>query len=608
MSLSDAEVLDGLPLLDGLEGDVRALVARSFVPVAFAFGETVVSRGDPADAFYVVAEGAARVLVEDENGEEISLNRLGPGDAFGEIALLEDSPRSATVRASSPLVVLRLDRGVFLAAVELHPGLRDAFARQAEARHLGDFLRVHSAFSVLDEPALAELAAGLTERRLDAGEVAIAQGEPADAMYLVQSGRLGVWIDDRRVRTLHAGDPFGELALVQGSPRTATVRAEEPVVLQRLPADAFHRLLAAYPAFARRIDERIALYTLREQRPATPIAGHDAAAPGLTVTEAGEDVATARPPIPRRFPLVRQIDEMDCGAACLAMVCRAFGHDVSLTTIRHAAGTSIDGTSLHGIKRGGEEIGLEMRTVKSSADRLDALPLPAIIHWEANHWVVLYAVDAKRVKLADPERGLRRVSRAEIEEKWSGFAALCAPTERLADAPRGGLDLRWLWPFVRPHRRVLALALVLAVIAAGLEMLLPIFSQRVIDDALPEGDARAVNLIALVMFAILAGRRGRDDRAALPARPRRRARGRQLARLRHRAPAAAPDALLRDAPDRGHRAAHQRHAPGPPGPRAAGGRRRHRRRPTGRRRRDHAHLLVADGAACSAPSPRSTRR
>ena len=366
MSLSDAEVLDGLPLLDGLEGDVRALVARSFVPVAFAFGETVVRRGDPADAFYVVAEGAARVLVEDENGEEISLNRLGPGDAFGEIALLEDSPRSATVRASSPLVVLRLDRGVFLAAVELHPGLRDAFARQAEARHLGDFLRVHSAFSVLDGPALAELAAGLTERRLDAGEVAIAQGEPADAMYLVQSGRLGVWIDDRRVRTLHAGDPFGELALVQGSPRTATVRAEEPVVLQRLAAD--DSTACSRPTRRSRAGSRSGSRSTRcasSARP-TPVAGHDAAAPGLAVTEAGEDIATARPPLPRRFPLVRQIDEMDCGAACLAMVCRAFGHDVSLTTIRHAAGTSIDGTSLRGIKRGGEEVGLEMRTVKSS--------------------------------------------------------------------------------------------------------------------------------------------------------------------------------------------------------------------------------------------------
>ena len=164
-------------------------------------------------------------------------------------------------------MVLRLDRGVFLAAIELHPTLRDAYARQADARRLGDFLRVHSVFAVLDAPALADLASHLTERRAGAGETILTQGEPADAMYLLQAGRLAVHVYGRRVRTLHAGDPFGELALVSGGSRTATVTAEEPAVLQRLEAVEFHRLRASHPAFARRIEERIALYELRDRPP-----------------------------------------------------------------------------------------------------------------------------------------------------------------------------------------------------------------------------------------------------------------------------------------------------------------------------------------------------
>ncbi len=506
MSLSEP-LAASLPLLDGLEGDVRTLVARSFVPVAFGFGDTVVRQGEPADAYYVIAEGTARVLVEDEHGEEISLNRLGPGDAFGEAALLEDKPRTATVRASSPLVVMRLDRGVFLAAVELHPALRERFTVQADARALGDFLRVHSHFAALDGAALAQLAAALTDRRLAEGEVALAQGEEADAMYIVQRGRLGVWVDGRRVRTLHAGDPFGELALVQRSARTATVRAEEPVVLLRLEAADFHGLVEAHPAFARRIEERIALYALRDRKPAAAAHGppaHDAADPGLAITEDGAEVAETPPRLKRRFPFVRQIDAMDCGAACLAMVCRGFGHDVSLGAIRYAAGTSTDGTSLRGLKRGGEEIGLRVRTVKSSADRLDVLPMPAIVHWGADHWVVLYRVEGDRVRIADPAKGLRRIARAELEKEWTGFAALCAPTERLADAPQSGLDLRWLWPFVRPHLGMLTLALVLAIAAAGLQMLIPLFSARVVDDAIPAGDTGQVNLILVLMLGVLA--------------------------------------------------------------------------------------------------------
>ncbi len=519
MSLSEP-LAASLPLLDGLEGDVRTLVARSFVPIAFGFGDTVVRQGEPADAYYVIAEGTARVLVEDEHGEEISLNRLGPGDAFGEAALLEDKPRTATVRASSPLVVMRLDRGVFLAAVELHPALRERFTVQADARALGDFLRVHSHFAALDGAALAQLAAALTDRRLAEGEVALAQGDEADAMYIVQRGRLGVWVDGRRVRTLHAGDPFGELALVQRSARTATVRAEEPVVLLRLEAADFHGLVEAHPAFARRIEERIALYALRDRKPAAAAHGppaHDAADPGLAVTEDGAEVAETPPRLKRRFPFVRQIDAMDCGAACLAMVCRGFGHDVSLSAIRYAAGTSTDGTSLRGLKRGGEEIGLRVRTVKSSADRLDVLPMPAIVHWGADHWVVLYRVEGDRVRIADPAKGLRRIARAELEKEWTGFAALCAPTERLADAPQSGLDLRWLWPFVRPHLGMLTLALVLAIAAAGLQMLLPLFSARVVDDAIPAGDTGQVNLILAADARRPGRRRLRHDRAALPA-------------------------------------------------------------------------------------------
>ena len=308
MSLSEP-LAAGLPLLDGLEGDVRTLVARSFVAVAFAFGDTVVRQGEPADAYYVVAEGTARVLVEDEHGEEISLNRLGPGDAFGEAALLDDKPRTATVRASSPLVVMRLDRGVFLAAVELHPALRERFTAQADARALGDFLRVHSHFAALDGAALAQLAAALTERRLAEGEVAIAQGEVADAMYVVLRGRLGVWVDGRRVRTLHAGDPFGELALVQRSVRTATVRAEEPVVLLRLAAADFHRLLEAHPGVRapdRGADRavRAARSKARGRRPRAALARRRRSRPGRHRGRRRDRRGAAAPqaPVPVRAP------------------------------------------------------------------------------------------------------------------------------------------------------------------------------------------------------------------------------------------------------------------------------------------------------------------
>ena len=69
------------------------------------------------------------------------------------------------------------------------------------------------------------------------------------------------------------------------------------------------------------------------------------------------------------------------------------------------------------------------------------MPLPAIVHWEGNHWLVLYDVDAKRVRVADPALGLRRLGRAEFEKQWTGYAALFDYTEAFEKAPEGKADL-----------------------------------------------------------------------------------------------------------------------------------------------------------------------
>jgi len=513
-----AALLADQPLLADLPAELRDLVERSFVTMRLQFGQALFEQGDMPDGYYVIAEGTARVLKEGEDGEEVSLNVLGPGAAFGETALMEGTPRTATVRASSALTVLRLDGGVFRALMELHPAVAEAFSMSERTRRLNDFLRVHSAFAALDREATQGLLERLEEVQLADGEAAVRQGDASDALYLVQDGRLGVWIqppdgEARRVRTLHSGEFFGELGLLEGEPRSATVLAEGAVSLLRLPGEDFDRLVAEHPAFAARVQERIALYRVRDRT--SPQAGAAAAGapapevwtaedPGLAVTEDGAE-ETSHSPVQRqrKFPFVRQIDQMDCGAACVAMLCRDFGHDVSLTSIRYAVGTSTEGTTLRGLIRGGNEIGLEMRPIKSSADRIDMLPLPAVVHWEGNHWIVLHRIDGDRLRVADPGRGLRTVSRAELEEKWSGYAALAAPTERLAEAPRGGLDLRWLWPFVAPHRRRLIVATVLALLAAGLEMTIPVFSQLIIDQVIGHDRRTLLYILAAAMLGVI---------------------------------------------------------------------------------------------------------
>ena len=144
---SGGPALAELPLLSVLAPEVGELVVASFVPVRYEFGETIVGAGDPPDGFYVIRSGVARVLVLGDDGEEVSLNVLHAGDSFGEGGLLEGCPRTATVRAAGEVEALRLDASIFQALARLHPSVGEAFALQPRARRLGDFLRVHSAFS-----------------------------------------------------------------------------------------------------------------------------------------------------------------------------------------------------------------------------------------------------------------------------------------------------------------------------------------------------------------------------------------------------------------------------------------------------------------------------
>jgi ATP-binding cassette subfamily B protein len=515
--------LERLPLLALLPHDLREIVSARFVPVTYPFGSVIVAEGDEADALYVLTAGRARVLKCDERGEEISLSVLRPGESFGEMGLLEHTRRAASVRASSDVEVVRLDRSVFEELVAEHPDLRRHFELQKKHRTLHNLLREHSAFGRLPVDAMRVLLSELEAVTVTAGEIVIRQGEPAGPMYVVQEGRLRARREEggqrRDLTYLRRGDFFGELSLMTGQPRAASVEAVTPATLLRLAPETFGTLLRNHAEFRALVEERVAQYDYRrtarvpldfarELLPAEADA-HEKVGPGQAqATLNGPASAPVTGPRARRarirsVPHVAQIDERDCGAAALATVCRHFGRRVSLARIRQLVQTASDGTSLRALCRAAETLGLAARSVKASRRHLDELPLPAIAHWDGNHWVVVYGVNATHVWVSDPALGLRRLARAEFEAKWTGYVALFDYTEAFVSAPEGRPSAAWLWPFVRPWASVLARALALAGLVAGLQMLLPVFTQVIVDRVLVEQDAGLLRVIILAMVGVL---------------------------------------------------------------------------------------------------------
>lgn len=499
-------------------------VRARFEDVHYNFGDTIIRQGDDADAFYVLVTGRARVLKEQPNGDEITLHRLQPGNEFGESALLDEQKRTTTVRCSTAVDVLRLGRGDFQELVQEFPELMHSLELLSRWRALHSFLYSYSHFGRLSAPALRALIDDLHPVSFKKGDTIIRQGDPAGPMYIVREGRIRIFTgsSDRAVNVafFREGDYFGELSVLTGEPRAASAEAASDCRLLSLGPEDIASLDRQFPEFENLLVERRALYQAKitsripldfsqELLPA----GVETHKPAATVEdeEAEEPFADGRGFFRkrsrriRRIPFIQQIDEMDCGAACLAMICRHFGRQVNLARIRELCHVSADGTSLDALCAAATELGLAARAVKASRRNLTRMPLPAIAHWEGRHWLVVYHVSETHAWLADPAQGLRKVTRAEFEELWSGYVALFDYTEAFEKAPEGRSSWSWMFPFFARHKALFLQSLLLALVVSALQLLLPVATQVVVDRVIVDHELGLLRQVILGMSAALVG-------------------------------------------------------------------------------------------------------
>lgn len=209
-----------------------------------------------------------------------------------------------------------------------------------------------------------------------------------------------------------------------------------------------------------------------------------------------------------RYPFIPQQSEEDCGAACLASVAQHYKLSLSLRQVRELVGTGHQGTSLWGLQQGAEQLGFNGRAVKAAPDvinRLTEVPLPTIIHWQGNHWVVLYGRKGRQYIVVDPAVGVRRLSPEELTEGWQDFVLLLLepdPTRmtQTSATPRplwGKLGKR-----LAAYRGLLAQAFILNLFVGLLSLTAPILTQILTDDVLVRGDRPLLNTVAIAVIAM----------------------------------------------------------------------------------------------------------
>jgi len=205
-----------------------------------------------------------------------------------------------------------------------------------------------------------------------------------------------------------------------------------------------------------------------------------------------------------RLPLVRQTEAAECGLACLAMVAAFHGRRIDLNTLRRRHPVSLQGVTLRGLIQVAGQLGLACRPLRIEPQHLRQIRLPAILHWDMTHFVVLRAAGGRGLVVHDPAAGERRIPLAEASKHLTGVALELSPTDRFERRDeRARLPFAAFWGHTRGLAHPLAQVLALSVVLQVLVLAAPFYVQLAVDEVIARGDADLLVVLALG-FGLLA--------------------------------------------------------------------------------------------------------
>jgi cAMP-dependent protein kinase regulator len=229
-------------------------------------GEKIVDQGEEGTAAFTVGRGILKAVRKDGGGETI-LAMLGPGAIFGEMALVSQAPRAASVYAEEPCELLVVSKEKLEEMAGEEPAIADELVTFCRGRMVSNLIR-HSAFlSVISPNKRQELIKRFQMRAFDVGEAIVKQGQNRAGLFLVASGYVEVSSKDSEgdkvvIAQLGPGEVVGEISLILRRPATADVTAIVPTIAMELAQEGFQEIIREYPTL---LNELYELATKREE-------------------------------------------------------------------------------------------------------------------------------------------------------------------------------------------------------------------------------------------------------------------------------------------------------------------------------------------------------
>lgn len=223
------------------------------------------------------------------------------------------------------------------------------------------------------------------------------------------------------------------------------------------------------------------------------------------------------------FPLTLQHDSMQCGIACLQMICKYFGRDYTLSALSKHCFATTEGVSLLGISEAADTLGLHTLSARATVDELAENPLPAILHWNQNHFVVLYKVKkGRKFYISDPAKGRITYGYDEFIAHWASTLSYGRPagivmffemTPAFFEFKMDGMTdaserrtFRFLFGYIKKYRKYFLQIVIGLILGSGMQLVLPFLTQAIVDEGIKGKDLNIIWLILLGQLMLTASR------------------------------------------------------------------------------------------------------
>jgi ATP-binding cassette subfamily B protein len=494
---SPAEFLAAVEILSIFTAEELERLASAIEIRSYAFGDTVCKAGDAADGLYIVRTGSVRVFSE-EHGKETSMGVRKTGEVFAEIAMLRSYRHELSARAALKTELWLIPRAAIEPVVGRNPAALDFINNYVAISSAGGLVaKLFDLRGKVSKPELDDFVRSVGVKRVGGGKKILEQGSRDDRrLYVVRQGEVRIVVHDSTdeyvLATLGPGEIFGERASLMRQEQPATVEAVVDTTVLVIPEKSAHFILERNARFREVIEDRIRFQEreLHRQKKLAERRRRPVVLDLASQPKGGEKVI-------KRFGWVEQAEEMDCGAACLAMLCRHYGINITLGKLRELANVTAQGATLDSLARAGEALGFGARGVQCTYDALQGFELPFIVHWEGYHYVIVYGVSPDHVWVADPAVGFKKLSVEEFERGWSGTCLVFTPGGQLAQGTAARSPWLRFVGYLRPYKKILLHLFLATFVIQMLGIVPPLIIQNILDGVLVHQNLGLLHLLIL---------------------------------------------------------------------------------------------------------------